>query len=321
MADVCELRRRFRAAGNDHRNRSAFSSHLNQEIAEDPQIVELLLAAPEEQQLPVLLLAAVHSLVLTDPGLELGGRYPTVTAEPLDSDPVPAFARLCRDRAADLQAIISTRAVQTNEVGRCALLLPALGLIAEEVGALSLVDVGTSAGLNLHLDRYRYRYSPGGLVGPASPVLLECGTRGDVPIPEHVPLITSRVGLDRAPVDVTDPDDANWPMACVWPDQADRFERLRAAIGVAREHPVPLVRADAIEQLPAIVREQRRVAHPVVTNSWVLIFRRPDAEPTTSSNSMRSAEHRISPGCTPSRQGCARGCPFPKRFGSSISPS
>ena len=71
MADIEELARRFRAAGDDHMSRSPFYSSLNRQIADRPDVVELLAAAPAEQQLPVLLLAAVHSLVLAEPDLEL----------------------------------------------------------------------------------------------------------------------------------------------------------------------------------------------------------------------------------------------------------
>ena len=41
------------------------------------------------------------------------------------------------------------------------MLLPALAQIAAEVGPLALLDVGTSAGLNLQLDRYGYQLRPG----------------------------------------------------------------------------------------------------------------------------------------------------------------
>lgn len=272
MADVSELRRRFREAGNDQRSRSGFYAHLNRRIAEHDEIPELLTAAPEQQQLPVLLLAAVHSIVLAEPDLELAAWYPTVTNSPRSSDPFPAFARLCHERGDDLRLIVSTRSVQTNEVGRSALLLPALGLIAEEVGEISLIDVGTSAGLNLQLDRFRYHYSPGGSVGPDSDVVLECHTVGEIPVPRRLPLITSRVGIDRTPIDVNDPDDAHWLMACVWPDQADRFHRLRGAIDLARANPTTLTSTDAVDGLAAVVRSGARSGHPVVINSWVLNY-------------------------------------------------
>jgi hypothetical protein len=60
--------------------------------------------------------------------------------------------------------------------------------------------------------------------------------------------------------------------ACVWPDQRDRFERLVAAIEMARAEPPDVRRGDAIDDLAAVVREAANVGHPVVMNSWVLNY-------------------------------------------------
>ena len=105
--------------------------------------------------------------------------------------------------------------MQTNEVGRCSLLVPGLATIATDAEPLSLVDVGTSAGLNLYLDRYEYVDEPGGRIGSPSTVRLRCSTQGAVLIPPTMPLIDRRVGLDRDPIDVTDRNATQWLMACV----------------------------------------------------------------------------------------------------------
>ena len=69
-----------------------------------------------------------------------------------------AFHDFCLSQRAELLDLIATRSTQTNEVGRCAALLPALGAIEAQYGQgqpLSLLDLGTSAGLNLLFDRVR----------------------------------------------------------------------------------------------------------------------------------------------------------------------
>ena len=78
-----------------------------------------------------------------------------------------------------VRATVLARATQTNEVGRCATLLPVLAALP---GPLALLEVGASAGLCLYPDRYSYRYSDGDLAldpadGP-SPVVLECAVDG-----------------------------------------------------------------------------------------------------------------------------------------------
>lgn len=271
MPDVATLQRRFTIASEDQRRRSPFNTGLLARIAERPDIVEILQAAPEEQQLPVLLLASVHSIVLAEPWVDLAAWYPTVSATPRDDDPFPAFARFCIERGDELRAIVSSHSTQTNEVGRCALFLPALARLEASQGPLGVVDVGTSAGLNLQLDRYAYDYD-GRAIGGPSEVGLPCGVRGDVPLPIEVPTVADRLGIDRSPVDLTDAADVRWLMACVWPDQLDRFERLRRAIEIARRHPPRIMTGDATATVGAAIDALAPHAHPVVLTSWVLNY-------------------------------------------------
>ncbi|MEQ1702771.1 MAG: DUF2332 domain-containing protein, partial [Ilumatobacteraceae bacterium] len=169
----------------------------------------------------------------------------------------------------------ASRTTQTNEVGRCAQFLPALGLLAEEVGPLAHLDVGTSAGLNLLLPRFHYRYSPGAAIGSASTVTLDCATRGNPPLPGTIPPIVRSIGLDIAPIDVADDEAVRWLEACVWPDQPERFARLVAAIEMARAAGLDVRRGDAVLALPELVAEVADDGHPVITNSWVLNYLSP----------------------------------------------
>jgi hypothetical protein len=212
----------------------------------------------------------VHDLLLDGKGDELARFYPNLTAEPDPGDPLPAFRAFARANADELAHLLATRSTQTNEIGRCALLVPILGLLAREVGDLAHLDVGASAGLNLLFDRYEYVYDPGGAVGGPSPVRLECGTRGSVPVPPSMPRVVQRCGLDRSPVDVHDAERRRWLEACVWPDQIDRFERLRAALDIAAGEELDLRRGDAVADTRRIASSFE--AHPVVTNTWVLNY-------------------------------------------------
>lgn len=271
-ADITELAHHFRRFADEHHRRAPFTAGVSATIADDADIVSILADAPAEQRLPVLLLAAIHDQVLADPSCELAAWFPTASPRPRQDDVRSALVAHCRDRREQLQMIVARRGTQTNEVGRCALLLPAFGLLAAEVGPLAWIDVGASGGLNLHLDRFEYEYRPGGHVGAPSPVRLDTGTRGSVPVPDRIPPISRRLGLDRSPIDLTDPAEARWLRACVWPDQADRFRRLDAAIRIAHDHPVEVRRGDAVDDVPAMIAEIAEIGHPVVTNSWVLNY-------------------------------------------------
>jgi hypothetical protein len=194
-------------------------------------VLALLDEARPEQRLPMLLLAAVHHEVLRE-----GAAYPAGA---------DAFAAYVEEHADAVRESLATRRTQTNEVGRAAFLLPCLAHLPEP---LTLIEVGASAGLNLNLDRYAYRY--GDRTIGESAVLLEPELRGPAPPVERIPQIASRIGVDLAPA--PDPD---WLRACVWPDQPERLARLDAALQIAAEHPPEVVQGDALTLLPQLIDE------------------------------------------------------------------
>lgn len=263
----------FREFGNEVARLSPLYSRLSVGVAEDAALVGLLMGAPGGQRRPVMLFAAVHYLLLADRGAPLGAYYASIApgGSPGD-DPFPVFREYCLDHAEQVRDLVATRSVQTNEVGRCALFVPPMSIVANEIGALAHIDVGASAGLNTQLDRYAYRYEPGGDVGGPSPVTLTCGTRGPVPIVGALPPIVAAMGIDPNPIDVTDDEAVRWLEACVWPDQPDRFHRLVAAITLARDHGTDVRRGDALASIAPAVTELAEHGHPVVTTSWVMTY-------------------------------------------------
>ncbi len=282
-----ELARRFRESARGAGRRAPLYRRFGEAIADDPETARLLLHAPADQRMPVLLYACVHWILLREPGHELRRWYPNLTVrraeKPPGGDPYPAFREFCARNEERLAGLLAERTTQTNEVGRCALFLPVLAEVAAGDRPIAHLDVGASAGLNLLLDRYRYRYEPDDgtgethtVGGPStiggSTVELVCGTRGDVPLPRAVPPIADRIGLDQSPIDVTRTADADWLRACVWPDQADRFDRLDRALAVASVDPPPIVRGDLVDDLRATVARLDPDAHLVVTASWVLNY-------------------------------------------------
>ena len=163
-----------------------------------------------------------------------------------------------------IEAEMRTRATQTNEAGRCAVLLPVLAALPQP---LALLEVGASAGLCLYPDRYAYRYGDH-VVGSGEPVL-ECAATGMAP-PTGVPEVVWRAGLDLNPLDVTDPADVAWLDALIWPEHAHRRDRLRAAAAVAAADPPLLVRGDLVDDLPALAAQAPADATLVVFHTSVL---------------------------------------------------
>ncbi len=136
---------------------------------------------------------------------------------------------------------------QTNEVARSGVLLGGHLTIAAETGLpVVLCEIGSSAGLNLHPDCYRYDLGAAGRWGRAeAPVTIATDWRGTPP-PLDAPLrIVARAGCDAAPVDPGDPAARARMLAYIWPDQGDRLARAAAALAHAAAHPAPVKKADA----------------------------------------------------------------------------
>jgi hypothetical protein len=116
---------------------------------------------------------------------------------------------------------------------------------------LALIEVGASAGLCLYPDRYSYDYD-GRPVGPPAPLHVHVETSGGVPVPERLPEVSARIGVDLNPLDAADADDRAWLRSLVWPGPpaAERLARLDAAADVARQDPPRMLRGDLVDRLP-----------------------------------------------------------------------
>lgn len=249
---------------------SPLYARLSLAIAQDAEILALAGRAGS-MPVPNLFLSAVHYLLMKDPKHPLAAFFPDLTDNPRPlEEAYPPFRAFCLEHQAEIEPLIATRRVQTNEVRRCALLLPAFGLVGELAGGkpLALLEIGASAGLNLLWNRYGYNYGAAGNYGDhASPVQLACALRGEKrpPLPAVFPKVASRVGVDLNPVDVRDDEAVLWLEALIWPEHLERASLLRRAIELARQNPHRLVAGDALVRLP-------EVAATVPTDSAFTIF-------------------------------------------------
>ena len=239
-------------------------------VAGSDAALDMVSEAPPEGHNPVLLLAAVHHLLLGGLDHPLAAVY----AGESDADPGPLFVDLCLRERDALLPLLATRHVNTNEVGRSGALGPALTTVAARLGGpLAHLDVGCSAGLNLLSDRYLLDYGPAGRTGPADArVRIDCRVAGgSPPIAPLLPTIVARVGLDRAPVDVNDDDEAQWQLACVWPDTGF-LPLTRLALEETRRTPLTLVRGDAAEGVGPAIAGLPADAVAVVTTTQVVAY-------------------------------------------------
>jgi hypothetical protein len=235
------------------RGDSPIYERISLAVAADPELLDVVRAAPPAAHMPLTLLGAVHYLLLDGLDHPLADVY----AGRSDADPGPLFLDLCRVRRDEVVALLATRHVQTNDCGRSAVIGPGLTWLATRLdGPLALIDVGASAGINLLCERFRLDYGAMGATGPAgSPVEISCHVvDGDPPIADRLPRLAQRTGIDRSPIDLTDPDDARWLLACVWPDTG-RLERTAASIRLAQQDPPRVIAGDAVATLPGVLAD------------------------------------------------------------------
>lgn len=211
---------------------------------------------PRADALALRLCGGLHRLVIENADADLVTAYP-----PYDCDDAMLGSAIAGalERHDDALFTALESPPQTNEIARSAMLLPGFLTIARASGhPLALVEIGSSAGLNLLFDRFFYRYGEAVWGDPGSPVRLEPEVRGSVPLLDDGIAVVSREGCDIAPVDVARPEGRQRLRSYVWPDQSARLERLDGAIALAARTPFSLQRADAA----AFVRKKLSVRPP-----------------------------------------------------------
>ena len=252
--DPTDIKRRYRQfADRECKGYSDVYYGLALAVSEDDDVVSFLAGMPVSQ--PNLFLASIQ--LLTGPD-----RMPTTGSE------LRAFLKR---RGREVADVMRSRRTQTNEVGRCAVLLPAL-----PAGPLALVEVGASAGLCLLFDQFYYEFGATTLGAASSPVHLRCSVAGPAPLPSALPQIVWRRGLDAHPISVHDDEAVRWLLACVWPDHHERRRRLEGALDLARAQPPAVSAGDLVDDLPAVLDEVPDDARLVVFHSAVLTYVSPD---------------------------------------------
>ena len=251
FADTAEQYREFAL---DTRDYSPCFDDWSTRVAGDAEVLAWLERLPVPKRQPNIVFAAARWH-----GVPAPGPYDGLREALLGDD-------------GTIVATILGRSTQTNEVGRLATLVPAFALAAGD-GPIALIEVGASAGLNLYPDRYSYAWrTPSGVRRAGDGPELDSDVTGAAPLPAAVPAVAWRGGVDLNPLDVTDDDQMRWLSFLIWPEHAERRERLTRAVEVARTDPPALVRGNLLEELPALVDAAARRAPVVVFHSAVIAY-------------------------------------------------
>lgn len=150
----------LRFAEREGKGSSPLYESLSIHIARDKELLQLASFVQEGQPVPNLLFGTVHFLLLKGKEHPLKEFYPSiVNEERACNEAFPAFKDFCSIYQNQIKELLQTRRVQTNEVRRCAYLYPVFCLIYEKVKQpLAIIEIGTSAGLQLLWDQFSYSY-------------------------------------------------------------------------------------------------------------------------------------------------------------------
>ena len=291
---IAERYRRF--AINEARGSSRLYEQLALHVASSDRILNFLAGLPADRQQPNLFFAAVRLVA----GLPINARA--------------LEAKLALEAPVIAQAM-NSHTTQTNEPGRCAVLLPALARFRQP---LAILEVGASAGLCLLADRYGYDYGRVRIdapdetraVAPAFP----CEANDLTPLPTNLPSIGWRLGLDTNPLNVASTQETDWLRTLVWPEQSARRDRLGSAIEVARLSPPHVAQGDLLRELQLAITSAPAGMTLVVFHSAVLAYVQSQAERDAFARAVRASGaiwiSNEAPGVFPQIAG---GAPHPHR--------
>ena len=249
------IRRAYhRFAQNEAHGVSAAYEAFAIAVANSEFAIEFLAGMPAAKRQPNLLFGAVRHLV----GVP---------------DSPEAFEETLRQHARAIRDLMLARSTQTNEPGRCAVLLPVLCSLPQP---LALIEVGASAGLCLLPDRYAYDYN-GRKVAPiggqaADTPTFPCQANAATQIPTQVPQIAWRAGLDLNPVDLRIDEEVRWLENLIWPEQESRAKRFRAACRLAIKDPPAIQQGDLLTDIRALAEKAPSEATLVIFHTAVLAY-------------------------------------------------
>lgn len=222
--------------------------------------------APLADALPLRIAGGIHALHLSGAATALGAIY--AGENPADAS----------ERIASALEIFDEELLpwldgppQTNEAGRSWGFAAAMLWLAEQgcPPDFALHELGSSAGINLMMGRYRFDLG-GVTLGPAdSAMRLTPEWRGASP-PDRQVRIVSAEGCDVAPVDLTDPDQALRLRAYIWPELTERFARMDAAVEAAQADPPRIAHRNAGDFVAEVLAREpqpgvtRVIMHSVV---------------------------------------------------------
>lgn len=257
-----------RFAEYEAKGKSPIYEYWCKKIITNEPLLNLISHIPETQPKPNLFFASVQYLC-TKKVCPLT----IIFDEPEHVDFEETFYLLfmfCMKHEFELIQLFQTKLVQTNEVQRASYLYPIFSEISSIVNKpLTLIEIGTSAGLLLNLDGYHYQIKQNPAINfgnPQSSLTIRADNLGD-PISEINKLIIQyRIGIDLNVLDLDDEEQYTWLKCLIWPELKSRKTNLEKARQIHQQCPKHLLAGDFREILPELLKTD------IYKESQIIIF-------------------------------------------------
>ena len=267
--DLDDARKRYHfALAPEDYDRLPFYSALLGKLENDPLALEMLASVRHEQRNPMLVLAALHLAALTGHEV-LGPIYDEARHGGLEDyeDAANRVMNVVRSNP-DIVRGQLWRSTQTNEPGRSAVIQAVMGDLAGELDEINLIEVGASAGINLHFDQFPVRSADDGHA-----LTLVCEDLSPIDRSRAMPRVRTRIGIDPQPLDLDNEADRLWLKACLWPEQRRRHDRFDGIVSARASWPrATMLRGSAMECIDDAFAMADAEVMTVVMNTWSAFY-------------------------------------------------
>lgn len=257
-----------RFASQETKNKSPLYEYWCGRIITNEQLLNLIKHIPEIQPKPNLFFGSVQYL-----SVQKETPLKQIFENPFELNLDESFQLLisfCSQHEEELLHLFQTKSVQTNEVQRASYLYPIFSEIAEAAKQpLTLIEIGTSAGLLLNLDGYHYEIEqepPISFGNENSPLTL-FGKNIGMTIASVKNLdISQRIGIDLNIINLQNPDEYLWLKSLIWPEQFERKENLEKARTIHLHYSKLLLSGDFKDLIPPLFE------NPELKDSQIIVF-------------------------------------------------
>lgn len=266
MGNLIAAFKRF--ASHEAKNNSPLYEYWCGRIINEEKLLNLIKYIPESQPKPNLFFGSVQYL-----STQKESPLKQIFENPFELNLDESFQILisfCTQYEEELLQLFQTKIVQTNEVQRASYLYPVFSEIAEEAKLpLTLIEIGTSAGLLLNLDGFHYKIEqemPISFGNAKSPLTLFADNYGS-PVTSVMNMeICHRIGIDLNIINLENPDEYLWLKSLIWPEQIERKENLEKAKTIHSHYPKLLLTGDFNDLIPPLFES------PELKDSQFIIF-------------------------------------------------